>query len=51
MKKNLLNPLYSYLSAAQGVKVRWIVGFKAGKPRFSYTQNWEFLFSQFLGVA
>jgi len=41
------NPLYSYLSKAKGMNVRWALGCKAEKPRFSYTQNWEFLFSQF----
>jgi integrase/recombinase XerD len=42
-----INPLYSYLSTAKGMDVCRNEGCKAEKPRFSYTQNWEFLFSQY----
>ncbi len=31
-RTDLINPLYSYLSTAKGVNVRWALGCKAGNP-------------------
>jgi hypothetical protein len=34
----LFNPLYSYLSTAKGVNVRWALGCKAGTEQSELTQ-------------
>ncbi len=38
MLMGLINPLYSYLSTAKGVNVRWALGCKAGTEQSELTQ-------------
>jgi hypothetical protein len=41
------NPLYSYLSIAKGVNVRWALGCKAGNPDLAIPKIWSFYFPNF----
>ncbi len=41
------NPLYSYLSIANGVNVRWVLGCKAENPDLTITKIGSFYFSNF----
>jgi hypothetical protein len=39
-----INPLYSYLSTAKGVNVRWALGCKAGNPDLATPKIGSFYF-------
>ncbi len=41
------NPLYSYLSTAKGVNVRWALGCKAGNPDLATPKIGSFYFPNF----
>ncbi len=44
LKLALINPLYSYLSTAKGVNVRWALGCKAGNPDLATPKIGSFYF-------
>jgi hypothetical protein len=43
----LINPLYSYLSKAKGMNVRWVLGCKAGDPDLATPKIGSFYFPNF----
>ncbi len=42
-----INPLYSYLSKAKGMNVRWVLGCKAGDPDLATPKIGSFYFPNF----
>jgi hypothetical protein len=43
----VFNPLYSYLSIAKGVNVRWVLGCKAENPDLAIAKIGSFYFPNF----
>jgi hypothetical protein len=46
-KNERINPLYSYLSIAKGVNVRWVLGCKAVNPDLATPKIGSFYFPNF----